>query len=311
MKKQREKKQREKKTRGGDRRRPLGSVLMDYLFCAAGAFLYALGVVYFINPVKFVPGGVTTLGILVNYLLPVVPIGVFVFAVNVPLFIASWRVFGSSFIAKTVISTALLSVFIDLLTALSEKNGWVYEGDEKLVAAIFGGVCLGAGVGIVFSRGGTTGGMDIVARLLRLKFPHISIGRLVLLCDFIVVVLAGVLYKSVNSVLYSGIVILISGVTVDFVVSGRSNSKMLMIMTDHADEITKAITTAAGRGVSVLSAKGGYTGEEHKMLLCVVRAHEVAEIRRLVQQYDEHPFIIITDSGEVLGEGFKSHKDTL
>ena len=292
-------------------RRPLGSILLDYLFCTVGTFLYALGVVYFINPSKFVPGGVTTLGILVNYLLPFVPIGVFVFLVNVPLFIASWRVFGFNFIIKTVISTAMLSGFIDLLTALSAKKGWVYTGDEKLVAAIFGGLCLGVGVGLVFSRGGTTGGMDIVARLLRLRFAHISIGRLVLLCDFVVVVLAGILYKSVNSMLYSGIVILISGLAVDFVVSGRSNSKMLMIMTDHAEEITKAITTTAGRGVSVINATGGFTGREHKMLLCVVRAHEVAEIRRLVQQYDENPFIIITDSGEVLGEGFKSTKDTL
>ena len=94
-------------------------------------------------------------------------------------------------------------------------------------------------------------------------------------------------------------------------VSGRSNSKMLMIMTDHAEEITRAITGTLNRGVSVIDAVGGYTGESHKMLLCVVRSHEVANIRRIAMQYDEHPFIIITDSGEVLGEGFKSYKDTL
>lgn len=292
-------------------RHEVGSLLLDTLLCILGTFSYALGVVYFINPVQFVPGGLTTLGILVNHLVPFVPIGAFVFLVNVPLFIISWRKFGTAFIGKTVFSTALLSIFIDVLTNVCAKHGWLYSGDEKLVAAIFGGLFLGIGIGTVFSRGSTTGGMDIVARLLRLSFPHIPVGRLVLACDFAVVALAGIVYKSVNSMLYSVIVILISGLAVDFVVSGHSNSKMLMIMTDHAEEITGAITGTLKRGVSVIDAVGGYTGENHKMLLCVVRAHEVAGIRKLVAQYDEHPFIIITDSGEVLGEGFKSYKDTL
>ena len=291
--------------------RMIGVTALDYLLCAVGSFLYAVGVVCFINAAQFVPGGFTTLGILVNHLFPAVPIGAVVFALNVPFFIISWKVFGFGFISKTIFSTAMLSVFIDVLDKVSEKYGWIYTGDEKLVAAIFGGLFLGVGIGIVFLRGSTTGGSDIVVRLLRLALPHVSLGKLVLLCDFCVVVLAGIVYKSVNSVLYSLIVILISGLAVDYVVGGRSNSKMLMILTDSADEIVPEITLSLGRGVSVLNAVGGYTGEAHKMLLCVVRAHEVAEVRKIVTKYDEHPFIIITDSGEVLGEGFKSYKDNL
>ena len=288
-----------------------GVAALDYLLSAVGAFLYAAGVVCFVNAAQFVPGGFTTLGILANHLFPVIPIGAVVFALNVPLFIVSWKVFGFGFISKTIFSTALLAVFIDVLDRVSEKYGWLYTGDEKLVAAIFGGLFLGVGIGIVFLRGATTGGSDIVVRLLRLKFPHVSLGKLVLICDFCVVVLAGVVYRSVNSVLYSLIVIMISGLAVDYVVGGRSNSKMLMILTDSAAEIVKDITLSLGRGVSVINAVGGYTGEAHKMLLCVVRAHEVAEVRKIVTKYDERPFIIITDSGEVLGEGFKSYKDNL
>ena len=292
-------------------KRAVGSIILDYLLCAVGTLLYAVGVVCFINPAQFVPGGLTTLGILVNHLFHFIPIGVFVFVMNVPLFIVSWKVFGFSFISKTIVSTGLLSLFIDVLSAVSEKHGWLYTGDEKLVAALFGGMFLGVGLGIVFLRGSTTGGMDIVVRLLRRSFPHISVGKLVLLCDVTVILLAGLLYKSVNTVLYSFIVVLISSLAVDYVVGGRSTSKMMMIMTDKAPEIIRGITGTLGRGVSGINAVGGYTGENHKMLLCVVRAHEVTEIRKLVAQYDEHPFIIITDSGEVLGEGFKSYKDTL
>ena len=114
-------------------RHEVGSLLLDTLLCILGTFSYALGVVYFINPVQFVPGGLTTLGILVNHLVPFVPIGAFVFLVNVPLFIISWRKFGTAFIGKTVFSTALLSIFIDVLTNVCAKHGWLYSGDEKLV----------------------------------------------------------------------------------------------------------------------------------------------------------------------------------
>ncbi|MBQ7689119.1 MAG: YitT family protein [Clostridia bacterium] len=289
-----------------------GRVTLEYILCGAGSLLYAFGVVCFVNPMQFVPGGVTTLALLINHLFPVVPAGVMVFAINVPLMIIAWRVFGFRFIAKTLFSTAVLSVAIDLLTSLGGKYPvLLYAGEEKLVAALFGGIFIGGGVGLAFLCGGTTGGMDIVARLLRLKFPHISMGKQVLFCDLTVVTLAGIVYQSINSVLYSLIVVFLAGIAVDYVVSGRSHSKMLMIMTSFPAEITQDITHSTGRGVTVLDAEGGYTGKPRKMLLCVVRAHEVAEIRKIVKKHDENPFIIITDSGEVLGEGFKSHKDTL
>lgn len=294
------------------KRRAAGVLVLDYVICALGTLLYAVGVVCFITPMQFVPGGVTTLAMLVNYLVPQLPVGVMVFAINVPLLIIAWRVFGFRFISKTLFATATLSLFIDLLTAVAAKYPvLVYSGDEKLVGALFGGIFLGAGVGMAFLRGGTTGGSDIIVRLLRLKLPHVSLGKLVLVCDFAVVALAGAVYGKIESVLYSVIVVFLAGFAVDYVISDRSLSKMLMILTDKPAEVTREITAVADRGVTVLHAEGGYTGEPKKMLLCVVRAHEVQQIRDIVKKYDEHPFIIITDSGEVLGEGFKSHVDNL
>lgn len=283
----------------------------ELLMCVLGALMYAVAVSLFVNPLKFVAGGVTGLGILINYLVPVISTGTFVFLANIPLFIISWKKFGFKFIARTVFATALVSVFIDVLAELGEKYNWFFSGDEKLVGTIFGGIIAGAGLGIVFLGGATTGGLDILARLLRLKFPHLSVGRLILMCDFAVVLLSGIVYKSVESILYSIIIIFLSSLAVDHIVAGRSHSKLLFILTDSYEEVTKDIIAICGRGVSVIPAQGGYTGQERKLLMCVVRTHEVSRVRKVVAKYDEKPFIIITDSSEVLGQGFKSHNDTL
>ena len=291
--------------------RRVASVISEYLLCILGAFMYSSAVSLFVTPLKFAAGGVTGLGIIVNYIFPFISTGVFVFLANVPLFIISWRKFGFRFIARTVFATALVSVFIDLTAFLGEKYGWFFAGEEKLVGAIFGGVIAGAGLGIVFLGGATTGGLDILARLLKLKFPHFSVGRLILICDFVVVLLTGIVYRSFESILYSVIIIFLSSLAVDYIVAGRSHSKLMFIMTDSHEEVTRDIISICGRGVSVIPAKGGYTGKDKKLLMCCVRTHEVARVRGVVAKYDKNPFIIITDSSEVLGQGFKSHNDTL
>lgn len=279
--------------------------------CVLGAFMYSAAVALFVTPLKFAAGGVTGLGILVNYLFPFISTGMFVFAANIPLFLISWKKFGFRFISRTVFATALVSVFIDILDLLGEKYGWFFSGEEKLVGAIFGGIIAGAGLGIVFLGGATTGGLDILARLLRLKFPHLSVGRLILICDFVVVVLSGIVYKSIESMLYSIIIVFLSSLAVDYIVAGKSNSKLLFILTDKSEEVTRDIIAICGRGVSVIPAKGGYTGQDRELLMCVVRTHEVSKVRKVVANYDEKPFIIVADSSEVLGQGFKAHDDTL
>ena len=293
-------------------RRKVGSAAADVVMCTLGTFMYAASVVCFIRPMDFVPGGVTTLAILINNIWSFLPVGMLVFLINVPLFIMSWRAFGFRFIAKTMACSALLSVFIDVLDWLSQKYPvLIYKGEEKILAAIFGGVIMGIGLGIVFLRGSTTGGTDIAGRLLRLKFPHVSVGKLVMASDLTVIVLAGIMYRSVETVLFSLVIIFLDAIAVDYVVSGRNNSKMLLILTGKPQEVMRDIMVQLGRGVSVFDVVGGYTGEEKKMLMCVVRTHEVAQARRIIASHDDKPFIIITDSKEVLGEGFKAYNDTL
>ena len=291
--------------------RGAGRMAWDILLWVVGTLMYAVSVVIFVRPLEISSGGLTGLGIIVNHLFPFIPIGTFTLVMNIPLFIAAWKCFGLKFIARTMAATALLSVFIDVLGGLSDRYGWAYTGSDTLMGAVFGGVIAGIGLGIVFLAGATTGGFDIAGRLLKLAFPHIAVGKLILLCDAAVVILTAVMYKSFESLLYSIVTVFLISVALDYVIKERDHSKMMLVITSHPDEVKKDIMLQMGRGVSLIHAEGGYTGEEKKMLMCVVRTHEVPRVRKLIEQYDANPFIIIADSSEVLGEGFKSHKDTL
>ena len=283
----------------------------DFFVCLLGTLIYAVSINYFVEPMAFVPGGVTTLAIIVHHFVPFIGIGAFVFLMNIPLFLLAFRKLGVWFVLKTAGVAGLLALSIDLVDYLFSKFGLRYSGDEKILAAIFGGIICGVGIGLVFTRGVTTGGTDIIVRLLKLRFPHLSVGKLVLIVDFTVILFAGLVYRSMETILFSLVVVLLDSFGVDYVLKGRSDSKMLLIVTDHYEEVKTDIIGQCDRGVTILDATGGYTGEPKKMLLTVVRAPEVIRVRRIVAKYDERPFIIISDSSEVLGEGFKSHKDTM
>ncbi len=274
-------------------------LILDILICSAGAFIYAIGVNCFVSPNEISSGGATGLAILANHLWNF-PIGTAMFAINIPLFVISLIVFGKGFIVKTLFSTFMTSFFIDIGTLFMPA----YEGD-KILAALFGGAIMGVGLGVIFTRGSTSGGTDIMGKLLKKAFPHLSMGRLVMICDLFIVLLAGVVYRNIESILYATIVFIVSSKSIDMLLYGSDRGKMIMIISDNADEIAKAITSETPRGVSILPCQGAYTGKAKHMLLSVVRPHEVAKMRKIVKRFDEKPFIIISDAAEILGLGFK------
>lgn len=291
------------------------SFVLDVFFCVTGTLIYASAVIYFVEPMQFVPGGLTTLGMILKYflggVLPFLGIGAYTFMLNVPLFLMALKKLGAEFTVKTAAVAGLMALSLDVVDALFTKLNWHYAGDEKLLAAIFGGLICGIGLGLVFTRGVTTGGSDIVVRLLKLRFPHLSLGRLVLITDATLLLLAGIVYRSMETVLFSMIVVFLDSMGIDYVLKGRSDSKVLLIVTDNYDAVRADIIRELDRGVTLLEAEGGFTGASKRVLMSVVRAPEVIKVRRIVARYDERPFIIITDSDEVLGEGFKSHQDTM
>ncbi len=274
-------------------------LFVDMIFFIIGALIYAASVNIFTSPNQIAPGGFTGIATLVNHLYDL-PIGTVMFALNIPLFIVAYKFFGKDFIAKTIVATILLSSVIDIMSNIYP----VYAGD-KLMAAIFGGVCSGGGIALILYRGATSGGTDILAKLLRIKWPHISMGTVIMLADICVVAMAGLIYGSLESSLYAFITTFVASKTIDYVLYGRGYGKMLLIFTDNPKDVSTAITEEMGRGVSILDATGAYTGKNKAMLVCAVRTNEVAKISKLIKKYDTNPFIIVTEAGEIFGQGFK------
>ncbi len=287
------------RTNLGNKRKSVGTAAVDILYFTAGGALYALSVNMFTAPNDILPGGFTGVGTLLNHLFSV-PIGTTVFLLNVPLFLISFRKFGLPFILKTVCATFLMSALIDLCAPFLP----VYSGD-KLLSSLFGGILSGAGLGIVFLRGATTGGTDIVSKLLRLRFPALSMGRMVLLLDLAVIAVSFFVYRSLESVLYSLVVIYVSAQCIDLVQTGLSHDKLLFIVTEKGEPAVREIVETLDRGVSVLDVRGGYTGTERKMLFCAVRASDVVRVTKTVRETDANAFIVISEISDILGEGFK------
>ena len=275
------------------------NLLLDNLAWLLGCFLYAVSVIVFAVPNEIAQSGITGLAIIFNALFNT-PIGLLYFLLNIPLIIAAWRLLGWKFVAKTLWVTVLLSVMLDALKPFLP----VYRGD-RLLAALYCGALSGAGLALVFMRGATTGGTDILARLVRKRWAHISLGRVILVADIAVVLTAAIVYKSAESALYAAIVIFISSQVIDYIIYGTGNGKSLMVVTDKATEIAKAITGQLKRGVTILPVQGGYTGHHKSMLICAVRSSEVSRLTKLIMEYDPSPFIIVTEAGEIIGEGFK------
>lgn len=273
---------------------------LDILFYLLGSVLYALSVNVFTAPNQIAPGGVTGLSTLANYLFPVLPIGVLIFGINLPLFFAAWKRIGREFTIRTALVTAASSLCIDITTRLLPP----FRGD-MILTAVFGGVLSGAGLGLIYMRGATTGGSEIVARLLERKFRHIPIGRLILAVDAVVVAAAALVYRNLESALYAIVLIFVSTSVMDRLIYGGESGKMLLIMTQEEEAVAADILAAMRRGVTMLEAAGAYTGGARRVLLVAVRRSEVYRLRTVVHDRDPGAFIIVVSTDEVLGEGFK------
>ena len=275
---------------------------IDFLAYLIGSGLYAVAVNTFSAPNNIAPGGVTGLSILINYVTQA-PIGTVMFLLNIPLFLLGLYLLGWKFIAKTVVATFMMSIIIDVTAPFIPA----YQGDMILVA-LFGGVLEGLGLGLVFLRGATTGGSDLAARLLSLKFPHLSLGRLMLSVDAVVILVAALVFQNVESVLYAVIMLFVSSRVVDGLLYGADRGKMILVVSRKSGEIAKEVMDQLERGVTLLQGKGAYTGENQEVLLCAVRRHEVAKLHTIVRSVDPDAFWMVAEAGEIMGEGFKKLK---
>ncbi len=277
------------------------SFALDALFLTAGTFIYSASVTIFTAPNKMAPGGITGISTLLHYTIGT-PIGVMIFVLNIPLFLLSFKFINGKFLIKSIICTFMSSVFIDVLTFLPKYDG---SHGNMLLAALYGGVLSGVGLGLVFLRGSTTGGTDIASRLLKLKWPHVPMGRMMMTLDCCVILVSLFVFKSIDSGLYSMIQLFVSSRVIDAILYGSDNGKMVLVMSDKDEEIAKTITFELNRGITMLKGRGFYTGLDREVLLCVVRRPQTARLRAIVRNIDPSAFIIMCEAGDVIGEGFK------
>lgn len=273
-----------------------GTLALDLVCFLLGSMLYSVGIISFASPNNIAPGGVSGLATIINYLSGI-SIGAMVLVLNIPLLLIGWKKLGSVFIGKTAVATVILSVTLDVSALFLPK----YTGDH-LLASIYGGFFAGAGLALFFIRGATSGGTDIIVRLLQKKFPYFSTGRFVLLIDMAVVLFAALVYWNIESALYAIIYIFITSQLIDQILFGQINGKVLTIITTQGKAVSQKINQEFSRGVTILSAKGGYTAEEKNLIYCAVRKNQVAAISRAVREIDPNAFIVVSKADEIMGE---------
>lgn len=271
---------------------------LDLGAVVVGCFIYAASVHMFTNPNMIAIGGLTGIGSVLNYLWDL-PIGLSVFAMNVPLFLLSWKKLGKEFFIKTAFATAMMSLFLDLTSFLPVFT------EDKLLAAVAGGVGTGVGLGLIFSRGIATGGTDLLAKLVKGWFRGISYGKVILFADAAILIFAGIVYADLWSVLYSAIAVWLSSTVIDTILNGIDRAKSVSIITDQKQQVLNRILKEVNRGATVWNAEGGYTKEGRDVILVVVRNYELFHLKQTVKATDPDAFMIISDATEVMGRGFR------
>jgi len=275
----------------------LKRVLKGYGGVLVGVVITAVGVSCFLIPAKIAAGGVSGLATVI-YHLTEFPVGVTMLLFNIPLFILSWRIIGPVFGAKTIFGTLAMSVFVDLFNQFA-----VPMTEDLLLAAIYGGVISGIGLGIAFRSGGSTGGTDMAAQLVARVFPT-SVGQALLIVDGFVIVLAGLAF-GLELAMYALIAVFITTKTVDVVQEGQSYAKACLVISDYPEAIGQLIMERLERGVTMLDGRGMYTKYDKEILLAIVSRMEISTLKSIVAEIDKRAFVIIYDVHEVLGEGFR------
>lgn len=272
---------------------------MIILACA----LYSLAVNWFFVTGDLAYGGLTGVAIILNRLFRILPVGILFLILNIPGFLLSLRHLGRSFVIRSLFTSALISLFMTLFERL-----FVLPSLEPLLSCIYGGLALGVSMGILFLHGASTGGTDVLVRLIRVKFKRIPLGKLVLILDLVIISAAALVFGTLNSALYGLVALYLNAQVIDAVIYGLDKAKIAYIISGQAESIAIAITQKLDRGVTLLQGKGAYSKEDKTVLLCAFKRNQILSLKREVQAIDPNAFIIVCDAYEVLGQGFENTK---
>ena len=277
------------------------TIAMDLLVDLIAGIAFGISVNVFTAPNHIAPGGVTGFATLMNYIFGV-PIGLMSFCINVPLLLIGVRVLGKEFFFRTLKSVVIINFWVDVIIPMMVQ-GYVYTG-EKIMAGLMGGVLMGVCVGSVLQRGSTSGGLDIVGRVVRKKMPQFSIGKIMFAGDFTILVVSMLVYKNIESGLNGLICIFVSSKVVDYLLYGMEKGMMLYVISDKAEEIAREIMSSIVRGATMIQAEGAYSRDPKKVVLCAIKEHQYPEVKRLIKQIDPNAFLMVNDAHDILGSGF-------
>ncbi len=282
----------------------LQRIWQTYLPITIGTAVYAFGLIYFILPNQLMEGGVTGITVLLNYAAGIQP-SLSTLVLNIPLFAIGWRALGTRQLIYSIYGVLSLTVFLWLFER-AVANQWIFPFQTEhdfILAPLYAGVTLGAGLGIVFRFGGTTGGVDILARIANRRFG-ISMGQFILLLD-IFIIGSALFYIPKEKILYTLVSVFIASRIIDFIQEGAYAAKAFTVITDHAEAISQSITNEMERGVTLIPVIGAYSREQKQIVYCVVSRTEMRRFQMLVKQIDPRAFIVVSDVHDVLGEGFR------
>ena len=270
----------------------------SYVIITLACVLYALSFNWFYAPNDFTVGGFTGISQIINFFIPVLPVGTMIIVLNVPLFVVGLKKFGFAFLCKSIYTMALSSVLIDVVDVIHQ-----FSPMDPLLACLYGGVTLGVASGLIFREEATTGGSELGAWIVRSHVERLSIGNICLGIDLTIILIYAAVFRSLNNALYGALALYITTKVLDLVVYGQNTAKLAYIISDKYEEIMQEMI-ARDMGATLLNGKGIYTGSERPLLLCAVRNKEVVSIKRFIKELDPDAFFIVCDASEVLGEGF-------
>ena len=279
-------------------------ILRNMLLVVIGSLISSTGFVMFFEPAGINCGGISGVAMLIKYVAkhPLITIGSVSAIINIPLFLLGFKKIGKYFFFGSMLGMAASALGFDLLGKVVP-----IPEVEPLIAVIFGAAIIGVGLGIVFLAGASTGGVDILARLLKFKFRNCPIGKLILVFDMGTAIATGIVYQDFNNTLYSALALFLSSVVLDYVIYSLDYAKVAFIITDKYAEVSQAISKDVDRGITLLNGRGYYKQEDKLILLCAVKKKQLAELKEVIYRVDPTAFVILQDAQQVLGVGFKRY----
>lgn len=275
----------------------------SYVLIVLGAVIHALAFNMFLGPNQIPMGGLSGLAQIINFLIPILPVGTMNMVMNVPLLLLSGKLLGRRMLISSVVAVATSSVAIDAIGAMHD-----FAAMDPFLSAIFGGAMMGLGLGLISAQNATLGGTSTLARLVKIKYPWLSTGSLIMGSDVVILVLAVIAFGKLEAALYGTIALLALEMIMDKVLYGMDPSKVAYIVSEQAQEIAKVLMTEQERGVTVLRGEGAYTGDEKKILMVAFRQKDIVQIKRTVHAMDEKAFMVVVDASTVLGGGFEDYQ---